>query len=97
MNFRELLSLSPALVVGLEIVAVLTVILIASLLLRARMFCQYLREMTGIELSPAEVRATFGRKGREGVRELLLDRTIRADLEESSVSIPPPGSRSSTT
>ena len=89
MNLPELLRLSPALVNALTIVAALLLILLISFLLRAKVFCQYLHQMTGIELSPSEVKHAFRRRGRDGVRELLLDRTIRADLEENPPLIPP--------
>jgi hypothetical protein len=88
MNFSEILSLSPALANALAIVAVLVVILLLSSLLRAKVFCQYLGQMTGIELKPKEVREAFLRNGRDGVRELLLDKTIRADLADGPTSIP---------
>ena len=89
MNLPEVLRFSPALVSALWIVGVLAFILVLSFLMRARVFCQYLHRMTGIELSPREVKDAFARRGRDGVRELLLDRTIRADLEENPPLIPP--------
>ena len=89
MNVPELLRLSPSLVNALWIVGVLLVILIISFALRAKVFCQYLNQMTGIDLSPSEVKDAFRRRGRDGVRELLLDRTIRADLEDNPSLIPP--------
>jgi hypothetical protein len=92
LNLPELLRLSPALVNALTIVGALLLILLISFLLRARVFCQYLNQMTGIELSPNEVKEAFRRRGRDGVRELLLDRTIRADLEENPPLIPPESS-----
>jgi|GEM_PF-732958 len=89
MNLVELLRLSPALQNALIIVGALILILAVSFMLRAKVFCQYLRQMTGIDLSPHEVKAMFRRKGRDGVRELLLDRTIRADLAENEPLVPP--------
>ncbi|MEO8217889.1 MAG: hypothetical protein ABI718_12480 [Acidobacteriota bacterium] len=89
MNVAELLSLSPSLVNALWIIGVLVIILLTSFALRAKVFCQYLNQMTGIVLSPAEVKDAFRRRGRDGVRELLLDRTIRADLEDNPSLIPP--------
>jgi len=88
MNFAELLKLSPALANAVIIVIALVGILILSLALRAKVFCQYLGQMTGIELSPAEVREAFRARGRDGVRELLLSKTITADLAENKPSIP---------
>lgn len=89
MNVQELLANSPALADALKVVAGLVVILLVSLAVRAQVFCQYLRQMTGIELSPSEVRDTFRRRGRDGVRELLLDKTIRADLADGGPVRPP--------
>lgn len=89
MNLPELLSLSPALQNALTIVGALVFILLISFTLRAKVFCQYLRQMTGIDLSVREVKDTFRRRGRDGVRELLLDRTIRADLAENQPLVPP--------
>jgi hypothetical protein len=89
MNLPELLQLSPVLVTALWIVGALVLILFLSFAMRAKVFCQYLHQMTGIELSPGEVKDAFARRGRDGVRELLLDRTIRADLEENPPLIPP--------
>ena len=89
MNLPELLRLSPALQNALISVGALALILVISFMLRAKVFCQYLRQMTGIDLSPREVKEMFRRKGRDGVRELLLDRTIRADLAENEPLVPP--------
>jgi hypothetical protein len=89
MNIPEVLRLSPVLVSALWIIGALILILLLSFLMRAKVFCQYLNQMTGIDLSPREVKDAFARRGRDGVRELLLDRTIRADLEENPPLIPP--------
>ena len=67
---------------------VLLAILIVSFLARARVFCQYLRYMTGIELTPREVKKVFRLGGKSGVRELFLDLLIREDLRESPVITP---------
>lgn len=64
------------------IVAILIVILIISFGSRARVFCQYLRFMTGLELTPREVKTVFQQQGKAGVRELFLDLLIREDLKE---------------
>jgi hypothetical protein len=66
----------------------LLIILIVSFRSRARVFCQYLRLMTGISLTPGEVRQVFRLHGKEGVRELFLDLMIREDLEDSSTITP---------
>ncbi len=64
-------------------IAVLLVILVVSFLARARVFCQYLRYMTGIRLTPGEVKKIFRLRGKSGVRELFLDLLIREDLKDS--------------
>jgi hypothetical protein len=67
----------------------LLLILIVSFRARAVVFCQYLKKMTGIQLSPAEVKRVFEEKGAEGVRDLFLDLIIREDLKTGGVmSIP---------
>ena len=70
---------------------VLLAILIVSFRSRAVVFCQYLHAMTGVSLSPAEVRRVFREAGKNGVRETLLDLLIRQDFEEQGpVVIPDP-------
>ncbi len=66
----------------------LLLILIVSFRSRARVFCQYLRLMTGIHLTPGEVKQVFRLRGKEGVRELFLDLMIREDLEDSATITP---------
>jgi hypothetical protein len=66
----------------------LLALLIVSFRSRSYVFCQYLRTMTGIALKPAEVRRAFKTGGKEGVREMFLDRIIREDLKEGPVAIP---------
>ena len=67
---------------------VLLLILIISFRSRAVVFCQYLENMTGISLKPADVRRVYREKGRNGVRELFLDLIIREDLKEGPMEIP---------
>ena len=67
---------------------VLLLILVISFRSRAVVFCQYLKAMSGIELSPADVRRVFRERGREGVREMFLDLIIREDLKEGPMEIP---------
>jgi hypothetical protein len=55
---------------------------------RSTVFCQYLKAMTGIALKPADVTHAFKTGGKEGVRELFLDRIIREDLKEGPAAIP---------
>ncbi len=65
------------------IAGVLLLILIVSFRSRARIFCQYLRYMTGIQLTPGDVNKVFHLGGKAGVRDLFLDLLIREDLENS--------------
>ena len=68
--------------------AILLAILIISFGSRARVFCQYLKHMTGIQLTPREVMTVYRQSGKPGVRELFLDLLIRADLEDSPTITP---------
>lgn len=69
----------------------LLLILIVSFRARAVVFCQYLKKMTGIQLSPSEVKRVYEEKGAEGVRDLFLDLIIREDLKTGGVMpIPQP-------
>lgn len=72
----------------LAFAALLLVILVVSFRSRAVVFCQYLETMTGISLSPKDVRRAYREGGQEGVRELFLDLIIRRDLEEGPMEIP---------
>lgn len=67
---------------------VLLAILIISFGSRGRVFCQYLKFMTGIELTPREVMTVYRKRGKPGMRELFLDLLIRADLEDSPTITP---------
>ena len=67
---------------------VLIFMLAISLGSRARVFCQYLRVMTGITLTPGEVRKVYRLHGRSGVRELFLELLIREDLRETPAVTP---------
>ena len=69
--------------------ALLGMILIASFISRSRVFCQYLKHMTGIELKPGAVRRVFRTNGRGGVRDLLMDLLIREDLADDSRKVTP--------
>lgn len=68
--------------------ALLLILLIVSFRSRSYVFCQYLKTMTGIALRPTEVRRAFKSGGREGVRDLFLDRIIQEDLKGGPVAIP---------
>ncbi len=63
--------------------------LLASFLSRARVFCQYLEHMTGIQLRPKVVQGAFKRHGRAGVRDLLIDLLIKQDLADPSRQVTP--------
>ena len=70
------------------IAASLLLILIISFRSRARVFCQYLHYMTGIRLTPGDVKKVFRERGKAGVRELFLDLLIREDLEDTPTITP---------
>ena len=63
-------------------------LLIVSFRSRSYVFCQYLKTMTGIALKPADVKRVFKAGGREGVREMFLDRIIQEDLKGGPARIP---------
>lgn len=69
-------------------IVILLFILVISFGSRGRVFCQYLRYMTGISLTPNEVMTVYRKRGRPGVRDLFLDLLIREDLEESATITP---------
>ena len=70
------------------IAGALFLILVVSFRSRAYVFCQYLRLMTGIRLTPREVKKIFRLRGKAGVRELFLDLMIREDLKDGSQITP---------
>jgi hypothetical protein len=70
---------------------ILLVILVVSFRSRAVVFCQYLEAMTGVKLSPSDVKREFAQRGRNGVREMFLDLIIREDLKEGPIDIPEAG------
>ena len=67
---------------------VLLLLLVVSFASRPRVFSQYLRTMTGIAVTPREIRRVFKQRGRTGVRELFLELLIREDLREDGVARP---------
>ncbi len=80
--------------VGLDLVAtggalVLLILLVVSFLSRPKVFCQYLKHMTGIELKPGTVRAQYRRRGKAGVRDLLIDLLIQQDLADPARIVTP--------
>ena len=67
---------------------VLLLLLVVSFASRPRVFSQYLRALTGIDVTPREIKRVFKQRGRTGVRELFLDLLIREDLREDGVARP---------
>ncbi len=67
---------------ALASVSVLLILLVVSFLSRAKVFCQYLKHMTGIALRPATVRRAYAAGGRGAVRDLLIDLLIQQDLAD---------------
>jgi hypothetical protein len=74
---------------GVAAILVLLLLLLASFLSRPRVFCQYLRYMTGIELQPRKVQRIYRSKGRGGVRDHLIDLLIREDLADPKRIVTP--------
>jgi len=70
-------------------ITLLLVLLVASFLSRARVFCEYLRVMTGIELKPKTVKKTFQEKGSGGVRDMLITLLVQQDLADTSRVVTP--------
>jgi hypothetical protein len=69
--------------------ALLGMILVASFVSRSRVFCQYLKHMTGIELKPSAVRRVYRSNGKGGVRDLLMDLLIQEDLADDARKVTP--------
>ncbi len=65
----------------------LLAILVISFRSRAVVFCQYLHAMTGIKLSPSDIRRVYRERGPTGVREYFLDLIIREDLKHGPLEI----------
>lgn len=72
----------------LAFAVLLFIILVVSFRSRAVVFCQYLQAMTGIKLSPADVRRVYNEGGPDGVRQYFLDLIIREDLKQGPITIP---------
>ena len=68
---------------------ILLALLVISFMSRARVFCQYLRHMTGIALKPPTVRRVFRESGRGGVRDLLISLLIQEDLADEQRVVTP--------
>ena len=88
----EVLEFAPETLYRIGAIAaavVLLVLLVVSFLSRARMFCQYLSHMTGIRLKPSQVRKLYKKRGRAGVRDMLIELLIREDLADTSRVVTP--------
>lgn len=82
---------SLAAAMPLAFALLLLAILIISFRSRAVVFCQYLQTMTGIKLSPSDVRRVYREGGADGVRSFFLDLIIREDLKQGPLEIPSAG------
>ena len=88
----DFLGLGPAALYQLGAVAAIALllfILMASFMSRSKVFCQYLRHMTGLDLKPATVMRLYKKGGKGGVRDHLIDLLIREDLADSSRIVTP--------
>ena len=88
----QILDFSPVVMYQLGaavVVSVLLLLLLASFMSRARVFCQYLHHMTGIDLRPGTVRGLYKRRGKAGVRDYLIELLIREDLADPSRVVTP--------
>ena len=82
-------ELSPqVLLVFLAATGALVLVLIASILMRPRIFTQYLEHMTGIQLSPRDVAEVFKTRGKAGGRDMFLELIIREDLKNGPTITP---------
>jgi hypothetical protein len=70
-------------------IVLLLVILVASFLSRAKVFCQYLQHMAGISIRPVQVQKAYKLGGRGAVRDLLIDLLIQEDLADPSRKVTP--------
>lgn len=86
LDFSQVGTVQMAAVAGILILLALLVISFAS---RARVFCQYLKHMTGIELKPATVRRVYRQNGRGGVRDMLISLLIQEDLADTARIVTP--------
>jgi hypothetical protein len=77
-----MIDLSPQLNTFLVVsCGVLLLLLVVSFLSRPRVFTQYLRTMTGIELSARDVARVYKQRGKAGVRDMFLELIIREDVK----------------
>jgi len=86
LDFTQTNAVQLAAVVG---IVILLALLVISFLSRARVFCQYLKHMTGIELKPTTVRRVYRQNGRGGVRDMLISLLIQQDLADPARIVTP--------
>jgi hypothetical protein len=86
LEFTQANTVQLAAVAG---IVILLAILVISFLSRARVFCQYLKHMTGIELKPTTVRRVYRQNGRGGVRDMLISLLIQQDLADPDRIVTP--------
>lgn len=76
-------EMSPqVLVIFLAATGALLLVLVLSIMMRPRIFTQYLEHMTGIQLSPRDVARVFKTRGKAGVRDMFLELIIMEDLRD---------------
>jgi len=76
-------ELSPqVLLIFLAATGALLLVLVVSILMRPRLFTQYLEHMTGIQLAPRDVARVFKARGKAGVRDMFLELIILEDLRD---------------
>jgi len=88
----ELLDFTPEAMFrlgALTAIGVLLALLMASFASRSRVFCQYLKHMTGIGLKPSKVRQLYKTKGKGGVRDMLISLLIQEDLADPERVVTP--------
>jgi len=90
-NTLEFAGLDMLTLGALGAASALLIVLIISFRSRGRVFCQYLKHMSGIELNPKLVNRVFKTNGRAGVRDLLIDLIIQEDLADPSRIVTPGG------
>jgi hypothetical protein len=88
-DFLEFSPSGSVQLVAVAAVVILLALLVISFLSRARVFCQYLKHMTGIELKPATVRRVYRKSGRGGVRDMLISLLIQEDLADPDRVVTP--------
>jgi hypothetical protein len=88
-DFLDFSPIASVRLVAVAAIVILLALLVISFLSRARVFCQYLKHMTGIELKPATVRRVYRKSGRGGVRDMLISLLIQEDLADPDRVVTP--------